>query len=89
MASTLTASAMLKSAAVLGRDLASILRVSVAAGTSDTDDETSLRDEAASSMAYNIKMKIYVFGDLYELHYCSDGMVGGGVALGVHIRIYC
>ena len=88
MASTLTASAMLKSAAVLGRDLASILRVSVAAGTSDTDDETSLRDEAASSMAYNIKMKIYIFGDLYESHYCSGGMVGGG-ALGVHIRIYC
>ena len=54
---------MLKSAAVLGRDLASVLRVSVAAGTSDTDDETSLRDDAASSMAFDIKMKIYVFGD--------------------------
>ena len=60
MASTLTASAMLKSAAVLGRDLASKLRVSVAVGTSDTDDETSLRDEAASSMAFNIKMTKHI-----------------------------
>ena len=77
MTSTLTASAMLKSAAVLGRDLASKLRVSVAAATSDTDDETSLRDEAASSMAFNkYQNNLYIFGDSYESRYCSGG-VGG------------
>ena len=75
---------MLKSAAVLGRDLASVLCVSVAAGTSDTDDETSLRDEAASSMAYNIRMRICILMT-YKSHLIAWGK---GCGIGVRIRSF-